>query len=233
VSDDSTIHFSIDGVGVTAKPGQTIIDACDDAGIYIPRLCYKKELQVGGNCRLCTCVVNGRHIIACGTPATHGIAIENASKKLLEQRSLLIEMLFVEGDHPCPFCEKSGACELQAMAYRFGIAGPHLDYQNPDREIDASHPEIFIDRHTCIQCGMCVRASRDLDRKTVFGFENRGTNFRIVVDSPEGLGATSIATSDHAANVCPVGAIVVKHTGYAVPYGERVFDKTPIGIDHG
>jgi [NiFe] hydrogenase diaphorase moiety small subunit len=229
----ATIRFTVDGVEVKAKQGQTIIDACDDAGIYIPRLCYRKDLKVGGHCRLCTCIVNGRHVAACDTAATHGIAVDNGSKTLLEQRKMLIEMLFVEGDHPCPFCEKSGACDLQAMAYRLGIPGPHLDYQNPDREIDASHTQIFIDRHTCIQCGMCVRASRDTDRKTVFGFENRAAAFRIAVDSPAGLGATEVAVTDHAAQVCPVGTIVVKHTGYIVPYGEREFDAKPIGPGRG
>jgi [NiFe] hydrogenase diaphorase moiety small subunit len=225
------LRFTVDGVVVAAKSGQTIIEACDDANVYIPRLCHRAELVPAGHCRLCTCVVNGRHVAACVTPVTHGIAVENQSPALVAHRNLLIEMLFAEGNHPCPFCEKSGSCDLQAVAYRLGIPGTHLEYQSPERAIDATHPEFFLDRNTCIQCGMCVRASRDVDRKTIFGFEHRGADFRIIVDSPKGLAGTGMALTDHAAAVCPVGAIVAKDTAYVVPYGERRFDAEPIGVD--
>jgi [NiFe] hydrogenase diaphorase moiety small subunit len=221
----------VDGVAVTAKPGQTIIAACDDSDVYVPRLCYRADLPSAGHCRLCTCVVGGRHVAACVTPATDGMVVDNASPALVAQRELLLEMLFVEGDHPCPFCEKSGDCDLQALAYRFGISDMRFAYRFPKREIDATHPDIFLDRNPCIQCGLCVRASHELDKKTIFGFENRGEHFRIVVDAPAGLGGTGIESSDRAASACPVGALVIKRTEYAVPYGERRFDRTPIGID--
>ena len=89
-------------------------------------------------------------------------------------------MLFVEGNHFCMFCEKSGNCELQALAYRFGITAPQVSRTMfPDRDVDASHPDIFIDRNRCILCGRCVRASRDLDGKNVFEFVGRGTDKKI------------------------------------------------------
>ena len=72
-----TIRFIVDGVDVDAVPGQSILEACDVAGIYIPRLCYHPDLEPGGNCRLCTCNVNGRNIAACITPAAQGMRVEN------------------------------------------------------------------------------------------------------------------------------------------------------------
>jgi [NiFe] hydrogenase diaphorase moiety small subunit len=227
---DRTLRFRIDGVPIDARREQSIIAACDDAGVYIPRLCYRADLPPGGQCRLCTVNVNGRPAAACVTPVTQAAVVENATPALQAHRKALIEMLFVEGNHPCPFCEKSGDCNLQAMGYRFGLSATQFPYQFPRHDIDASHPQIFLDRNTCIQCGLCVRASH-ADGKSVFAFENRGARQRLVVNSPLGLGATDLDVADKAAAVCPVGCIVVKHTGYEKPYGTRTFDEQSIGSD--
>jgi [NiFe] hydrogenase diaphorase moiety small subunit len=227
---DRTIRFSVDGVPIDASPKQTIIAACDDAGVYIPRLCYRADLPPGGQCRLCTVSVNGRNAAACVTPVTAAAVVENATPALEAHRKTLIEMLFVEGNHPCPFCEKSGNCNLQATAYRFGLSAMNFPYQFPKHDVDASHPQIFLDRNTCIMCGLCVRASH-ADGKGVFGFENRGAALRLTVNSPDGLGGTDLDVADRAAAVCPVGCIVVKRTGYETPYGKRTFDERPIGSD--
>jgi [NiFe] hydrogenase diaphorase moiety small subunit len=226
-----SIRFSVDGVAISARLGQSIIQACDDAGIYIPRLCWRADLPPGGECRLCTCKVNGRYAAACVTPAAQAISVENDTAELREERKTLIEMLFAEGNHMCPACEKSGTCDLQATAYRLGIPAIQLPYQWPQRDIDATHPQILLDRNTCILCGLCVRASTFADGKSVFGFEQRGARMRLVVNSPDGLGGTNIAVTDKAVSVCPVSCITVKHTGYETPYGERHFDQDPIGSD--
>ena len=140
-----TFTFTIDGVEVRGRPGQTIMQAADEAGIYIPRLCAHKELVPHGSCRVCTVFVNGRPQSACTQPAAPGIIVENETEALLAIRRSLIDMLFVEGNHFCPFCEKSGNCELQALAYRFGITAPQHPYLFPKRDLDASHPDIFIE----------------------------------------------------------------------------------------
>jgi [NiFe] hydrogenase diaphorase moiety small subunit len=143
----------------------------------------------------------------------------------------LIEMLFVEGNHPCPYCEASGDCELQALGYRLGMVAPTQPYQWPDRKIDATHPDIYLDRDRCILCSRCIEASRMEDGKTVFGFEGRGIAMRLNVDAKGGLGDTQMAAVDKAASVCPVACIVIKRHSYRVPNGERRFDKAPIGSD--
>ena len=227
----TTIQFSIDGVQVEARPGQTIMEAADEAGIYIPRLCYLKGLVSHGSCRVCTVMVNGRAAAACTQPATPGMVIENDTEALLEHRKNIIEMLFVEGNHFCMFCEKSGNCELQALAYRFGIAAPRFPYLFPEREVDATHPEVFVDRNRCVLCGRCVRASRDVDGKNVFQFVGRGPEKRIAVNAKANLGDTDLSGSDRAVEVCPVGAILKKGVGFEVPIGQRAYDHEPIGTD--
>ena len=226
-----TISFTIDGVEVEAQPGQTIMDAADDAGIYIPRLCAHPDLKPYGSCRVCTVMVNGRPQAACTQPVANGLVVESETDEVKAIRRNLIEMLFVEGNHYCMFCEKSGNCELQALAYRFGITAPRFPYAWPKRDIDASHPDIFIDRNRCILCGRCVRASRDLDGKHVFEFLSRGVDKRVAVNAHARLADTDLDITDKAVDVCPVGAILKKGEGYKVPIGQRLYDKQPIGSD--
>jgi [NiFe] hydrogenase diaphorase moiety small subunit len=225
------IEITIDGVKLEAKAGQTILEAADQAGIYIPRLCFMKGLIPRGSCRVCTVTVNGRANSACTQPVAPNMLIEKDTPKLREARRSIIDMLFVEGNHFCPFCEKSGNCELQALAYRFGISAPKYPYMFPDRDVDASHPDVMIDRNRCIQCGRCVTASRDIDGKSVFEFVGRGIHKKIAVNSDAKLRQTGLKLSDKASEVCPVGAILKKRVGYAVPIGERKYDHKPIGSE--
>lgn len=223
------ILFTIDGVELAAEPGQTIIEAADAAGIYIPRLCHQPGLNPFGSCRVCTVRCNGRPCSACTQPPAPGMVVENDVPDLQALRAELVEMLFVEGNHFCMFCEKSGRCELQALAYRFGILAPRLDYCWPQREVDMSHPDLLIDHNRCILCARCVRTSQQVDGKNVFQFIGRGTKKRLAVNSRASLAGTDAAAADAAVAACPVGALLKKRVGYAVPMGRRRFDKVPIG----
>jgi [NiFe] hydrogenase diaphorase moiety small subunit len=159
------------------------------------------------------------------------MVIENDTPRLNALRRNMIEMLFVEGNHYCMFCEKSGNCELQALAYRFGITAPKYPYLFPARDVDASHPDVFVDRNRCVLCGRCVRASRDVDGKHVFDFVGRGPHKRIAVDAETRLADTPLAAGDKAVDACPVGCLLKKRTGYRVPVGQRQFDHHPIGSE--
>lgn len=220
----------VDGVDVDARNGQTVMEACDEAGIYIPRLCSHADLEPAGHCRLCTCRIDKRYGSACTTPVKPGMVVENDTPELNADRRTLIEMMFVEGNHFCPSCEKSGACELQAMGYRLGMIAPQLPYLWPTRPIDATHPDIFIDHARCILCGLCVRASR-VDGKAIFAFEGRSITKRLVAGGVARLDDTALAVADKAAHVCPVAAIVIKRTAYQTPQGKRPYDHVPIGAD--
>jgi [NiFe] hydrogenase diaphorase moiety small subunit len=228
---DQTVTMIVDGEPVPAKEGQSILEACDDAGVYIPRLCYHPDLPPGGHCRVCTVKVNGRPANACTHPVGDGIVIECETDELNEFRRRIIEFLFVEGNHFCPSCEASGSCELQALAYRLGMVRTTMAYLWPKREVDASHPDVYIDRDRCVVCGRCVRASRHADGKQVFGFEGRGIDKRIAVDAAHGLGETNMTQSDRAAAICPTGSLVVKRQGFLTPVGERKYDHQPIGSE--
>jgi [NiFe] hydrogenase diaphorase moiety small subunit len=107
-----------------------------------------------------------------------------------------------------------------------GMVTPHFDHFYPNRAVDASHPRFLLDTNRCILCSLCVRASRDLDGKSVFALAGRGIGTRLIVNAASGkLGDTQFDAADRAANICPVGAILPKREGFRVPIGERTYDR--------
>jgi [NiFe] hydrogenase diaphorase moiety small subunit len=226
-----TITFTVDGVDVQGQQGQTILQAAALAGIYIPHLCAMKGLSPWGSCRVCTVMANGRPQAACTMPISEGMVVESETADLRDLRASLVEMLFVEGNHFCMFCEKSGNCELQATAYRMGILSPRHAYMFPSRRVDASHPDVMLDFNRCIQCARCIRASQELDGKHVFQFIGRGAHKRIGVNASAGAAGTNLDLADKAAEACPVGCIVKKRVGFSVPIGQRLYDRKPIGSE--
>jgi [NiFe] hydrogenase diaphorase moiety small subunit len=223
--------FNLDGKNIPFEDGDTIMDAALRAGKYIPHLCHNPEFAPHGSCRVCIVNVNGRQVSACTQPAMENSEVDNASQELLSQRRALLQMLFVEGNHFCPGCEKSGACQLQAVAYYSNMLEPHFTHFFPQRSVDASHPDTAIDFNRCILCELCVRASREFDKKNIFSINGRGINTHLVVNSTTGkLGDSTFSANDKAAHVCPVGAILPKHKGYEKPIGARLYDKQPISV---
>lgn len=225
----SKLAFTVDGKVVQGDAGQTILQAAALAGIYIPHLCAMKGLSPWGSCRVCTVLVNGRPQAACTMPIADGMVVENDTAELTDLRANLVEMLLVEGNHYCMFCEKSGNCELQAMGYRLGVLAPRHAYMFPARRLDASHPDVMLDGDRCIHCARCIRASRELDGKHVFEFIGRGAHKRLGVNAAHGLGGSELEVGDKAAEACPVGCLVKKRVGFAVPIGRRLYDTIPIG----
>jgi len=221
--------FSLDGEDLPFQAGDTVLQAATRVGRYIPHLCWHPDFAAHGSCRICTVHVNGRPAAACTVQATPGLDVQSDTGALNAQRKTLLQMLFVEGNHFCPSCEKSGNCLLQATAYQMGMEGPHFEEFYPDRPVDASHPDILLDFNRCILCELCVRASRDIDGKHLFAIGGRGIGTHLLVNSDSGrLGDTDMALSDRAAGICPVGVILPKRRGFVIPIGERLYDQKSV-----
>ena len=228
MSPDTT--FTLDGVDVPFSPGQTVIEAATRAGHELPHLCWHEGYAPHGSCRACLVRVGNRTVAACCTPAAPGLEVTLHDETLDAERRAIVQMLFVEGNHFCPSCETSGNCQLQATAYHLGMMSPHYDHFFPNRAVDASHPEFLLDFNRCILCSLCVRASRDVDGKNVFALSGRGIATHLIVNAKSGqLGDTNFTAADKAAYVCPVGVILRKRKGFAVPIGERTYDRKSIG----
>jgi [NiFe] hydrogenase diaphorase moiety small subunit len=221
--------FTLDGQEVPFVTGETVLQAATRAGQYIPHLCWHPDFPAQGSCRLCSVQVNGRPGAACTTRAAPGQEVQSNTEELNGHRLTLLQMLFVEGNHFCPSCEKSGNCLLQATAYQLGMTGPHFEEFYPDRPVDASHPEVLLDFSRCILCELCVKASRDVDGKSVFSIGGHGMGTHLLVNSDSGLLVdTPMSLSDRAAAICPVGVILPKRRGFAVPIGQRRFDQQSV-----
>ena len=226
---ESPLNFVLDGSELPFAPGETVLQAATRAGRYIPHLCWHPEFAAHGSCRLCHVKVNGRLVAACTQPASAALEVESDTEEINAQRKTLLQMLFVEGNHFCPSCEKSGNCLLQATAYQMGMTGPHFEEFYPDRPVDASHPDILLDLNRCILCSLCVRASHEIDGKNVFATGGRGRMRHLLVNSDSGrLADTDMTLDDRAASICPVGAILPKRRGFAIPIGQRRFDLQPL-----
>ncbi|MFP4471140.1 MAG: 2Fe-2S iron-sulfur cluster-binding protein [Bacteroidales bacterium] len=224
------VKFKIDGVECMAEAGTYIVEAARENGIYIPTLCNIQGVKPRGSCRICTVLVNGRPMTSCTTPVADGMEIQNDLNEINEIRKSIVELLFVEGNHFCPACEKSGNCELQALAYRFQMMVPKFPYLFPTREVDASNPKIIKDHNRCILCKRCIRAIKTEDGKNVFAFKKRGIKLEINVDPELGEQFTD-ELAQQAVDICPVGAILPREKGYEVPIGMRKYDNQPIGSD--
>lgn len=226
---DRQIKFTIDNKECIGHPNQNILDAAIENGIFIPSLCHMKGVNPAGSCRVCSVRVNGRPMTACTTPIADGMEVENDQEDLQEMRKAIIELLFVEGNHFCPACEKSGNCELQALGYKYQMMAPRFPYSFNPREVNANTPKLIMDDNRCIRCKRCVRTIRDDQGRSIFAMNKRGHNVQIVID--EELAATmSDEQAMEAMNNCPVGAILKKEKGFDQPIGSRKFDHTPIDV---
>lgn len=224
------VKITIDGVECMAASGQYIIDVAKENGIYIPSLCNYPGVKPKGSCRICTVKVNGRLMTACTTPVTENMEVDNSCDEIVELRKAIIELLFIEGNHFCPACEKSGNCELQALAYKYNMMVPRFPYTFPQREVDAENPKLVKDQNRCILCKRCIRAIHADDGRAIFAYHKRGNEVEIGLDPKIGKNLSD-ELAQKAMDVCPVGALLIKEKGFDEPIGERKYDKEPIGSD--
>jgi [NiFe] hydrogenase diaphorase moiety small subunit len=151
--------------------------------------------------------------------------------ELAAQRKAVLQMLFVEGNHFCPSCEKSGHCRLQATAYAEGIAGPHFEEFYPDRPSTPATPSCCW-TSTAASCAGCACAPARTRRQGGVRAGRARHNSHLVVNSPSGrLADSDIHPDDVAAGICPVGVILKKRTGFAVPIGQRPLRPPAIADD--
>ncbi len=209
---NKTIKFKIDGKIIPAENGQTIVQAAHANGIYIPTLCNFEGVKPKGCCRMCTIKINNRFMTACTTPVADGMEIENNTLEINDIRKSIIELLFVSGNHFCPSCEKSGNCELQALAYRYEMMVPRFPYTFPQKGLDAKSPKIIKDQNRCISCKRCIKTIEDEQGRKYFAFKDRGYTLEVALDEEMAKTMTD-EIAQLAMDNCPVGSILKKEIG--------------------
>jgi [NiFe] hydrogenase diaphorase moiety small subunit len=224
------VKFKIDGKECMSEEGKRLVEAAEENGIYIPTLCNYKGVPPKGSCRICTVLLSGKPVTACTTKVAEGMEVRSDIAELSDFRKAVVEILFAEGNHLCPSCERSGNCELQALAYRFQVLVPSFPYMFPKREVEAWHPKLLKDHNRCILCKRCIRGIANKEGKAIFAYGKRGDKLEINID-PDTSRDISDELAQLAMDTCPVGAIIRKGIGFKVPYGRRHYDKTPIGSE--
>ena len=219
------INITIDGKEVQVEDGTLLINAIRQAGVDVPSLCYYEHIDPPlGTCRVCTVEVNGRHQASCTTLARSGMnVVVHDDPTLHDTRKSMVEMLFAEGNHFCPACEKSGDCDLQGMGYQLGINVTRYPHLFVDRLIDYNPKRMVIEHNRCIRCRRCVDEVLTADGKRVFSFANRGNDTEVAIDYEQEATLTE-EQAIHAMHICPTGAILVRGKSLARPFGDRKYD---------
>lgn len=219
------VNISIDGHRYKVEEGINLIDAAKEKGVFIPSLCYFKHADPPlGTCRACTCKVNGNPVPACIQVVKEGMVVEVNTAELKDIRKALLEMMFAEGNHFCPSCEKSGDCDLQHMGYELGITHLRFPHLFKERHTDFNSKRIVLDNNRCIKCRRCVEEVVTDDGKRVFMYQNRGIDTLVGIDYEQEERLTDVQ-AEAAMHLCPTGAIVVRGKRLARPFGDRNFDR--------
>ncbi len=218
------VKIVIDGREYKVTKGKKVVDAAKEKGIYIPTLCHFREIENSlGTCRICTVKINGKLTTSCTQKVEEGMEVEVNTPELVDTRKAIIEMLFAEGNHFCPSCEKSGNCDLQNLAYDMGITVSRFSHVFSNKFKDFNPSRMIMDSNRCILCKRCVEEIQSPGGMDVFSFVNRGVNTRVRIDY-EQEEKLSEADALRAMNLCPVGAILVKGMIHKEPFGERKYD---------
>lgn len=207
----ANISIKIDGNDYSAPQGSTILEACLEAGIDVPKLCYHPKLDVAGNCRVCVVKVEGWNTLApsCATPVETGMVISTNSPDVIEARKVVVNLLLASHNCDCLVCDVSGDCELQDLAYDLGIDERSRIFASPSDwldDIDDSSPVLKYDPSKCIMCTRCVRACSDIQGKGILAALHRGAEMRIGT-GPNEWDDSNCDGCGECIQICPTGAI--------------------------
>lgn len=209
------ITVKVNGVEISVPKGTTVLEAAHIAGFEIPTLCYMKEINEIGACRICVTEVNEgrgfRLVAGCVYPCSPNMEIVTNSPKVIESRKKTLELILSTHDRKCLSCVRSGNCELQKLCKDYGIDdATKYDGVNEHYEIDDSAAHMYRDNNKCILCRRCVAVCSKTQGIGVIGANERGFKTYIGSAFDMGLGETSCVSCGQCIAVCPVGAIAEK-----------------------
>ena len=207
------INIKINGMPFSVEKNTTILDACRQFGIRIPTLCYLREINEIGACRMCVVEVKGARslVAACVFPIDReGTEIFTNTPTVQEARRTTLELILSNHDKKCLSCPRSNNCELQALCKEYGIEDENrFAGENPEQPIDTSTAHLVRNNNKCILCRRCVAACKE-QFVGVIGANHRGFDSTIGCAFDQELGATSCVSCGQCTVVCPTGALVVK-----------------------
>jgi len=223
------ITLNIDGKEVKGEMRDTILDVCEKNEIDIPTLCHFKGLSDIGVCRMCIVEIGEKRVAidsACTSKAVDGMIVKTDTEKLYNLRRTNLELILAERNHFCMFCEMSGDCELQDLAYYFKLDNIRYPLLFSKLPVDASHKYIVIDHNRCILCGRCIRFCDEIEVCHTLDFRERGSQKMLNIDLNSSFGKSTCTSCGGCMQICPTGAIFDKRSSYVGRSDECKITKT-------
>ncbi len=207
------LEIEIDGKHLEVPDGATVMDAADQAGIYVPRFCYHRKLSIVANCRMCLVQVEKapKPLPACATPVTNGMKVFTHSEQAVAAQKGVMEFLLINHPLDCPICDEAGECQLQDLAVGYGSSGSR--YTEMKRVVNNKNlgPLISTDMTRCIHCTLCVRFGQEIAGIMELGMIGRSEHVEIIAF----VGKTvDSELSGNMIDLCPVGALTSKPYRY-------------------
>ena len=208
------VTLTIDGIEVKAPEGSTILEAAKIAGIDIPTLCFLKDINEVGDCRMCIVEVEGRRGFAtsCIQKVEEGMVVHTHTPNVLEARHVILDLIISNHAKDCLTCTRSGNCELQTLAVKFNVLNVEFPGEMTKHKIDNLSPSIVRDFNKCILCRRCVAACKNVQKIGAIDCINRGFESCISTVGDHSLNDVNCTNCGQCIQACPTGALHEKET---------------------
>lgn len=212
--EEKMINLTIDDQKLSVPKGTTILQAAKQAGIDIPTLCFLKEINEVGDCRMCIVEVEGRKGFAtsCIQTVEEGMVVHTHTPNVLEARHVILDLIISNHAKDCLTCTRSGNCELQALAVKFNVLNVEFEGEMSKHRIDNLSPSIVRDFNKCILCRRCVAACKNVQEIGAIDCINRGFESCISTVGDHSLNDVNCTFCGQCIEACPTGALHEKET---------------------